>query len=216
MDVMLVAVKKETINEYTSVVREAGLVPVVVDVNAFALGNMYEVNYGMDPEKNVALVNLGASSINLNVLKAGISVFTRDSAVGCNLQTEALQKEFSISSENAERLKRGQSVEGVSEADARAALAASSEEIATEISRSLDFFRGATYEELHEVILSGGGALMAEFPRQLAEKVGLEVKVAEPFRNINIPGRFDRAFIEDVAPMAAVAVGLAMRRQGDR
>lgn len=217
MDVMLVAVKKDIINEYLAVVRDAGLTPVVVDVNAFALGNMYEMNYEIEPDKNIALLNIGASTINLNILKGGISLFTRDSAVGSNLHTEVLQKEFNLGYEAAEKLKKGKAVEGVEEDDARSAIASASEEIITEVSRSLDFFRSSTYhEDVQEIVLGGGGALVPQFPEQLSQRLGVEVKVAEPFKNIHIPGKFDVSYIEDISCVAAVAVGLAMRRAGDR
>jgi len=217
MDVMLVAVKKDIITEYTSVVREAGLNPVVVDVNSFALGNMYEINYEIEPDRNVALVNIGAGTLNLNVLKGGISVFTRDSATGSNLHTEALQKEFNIGFEEAERLKTGEAVEGVTEEEAQSVIAAASEEIVNEIARSIDYFRSTMFhEDIHEVMLSGGGALIGGFAELLAERVGLEVRLAEPFKNISVPGKFDIAYIEDMQCMAAVAVGLAVRRAGDR
>lgn len=217
MDVMLVAVKKDIITEYTSVVREAGLNPIVVDVNSFALGNMYEINYEIEPDRNVALVNIGASTLNLNVLKGGISVFTRDSATGSNLHTEALQKEFNIGFEEAERLKMGEAVEGVTDEEAQSVIAAASEEIVNEIARSIDYFRSTMFhEDIHEVMLSGGGALIGGFAELLAERVGLEVRLAEPFKNISVPGKFDIAYIEDMQCMAAVSVGLAIRRAGDR
>ncbi len=217
MDVMLVAVKKDIINEYTSVVSEAGLQPVMVDVNAFCLGNMYEINYDIEPDRNVALVNIGAGTINLNVLKGGLSVFTRDSSVGSNLHSEALQKEFNLTYESGERLKIGQPVEGVSEQEALSVVAAASEEIVGEIGRSIEYFRSTVFhEDVNEVVLSGGGALIRGFPDLLAERVGIEVTLAEPFKNVSIPGKFDIAYIEDVQCMAAVAVGLAIRRVGDR
>ena len=115
MDVLLVAVKKDKINEYVSVVREAGLNPVIVDADVFALENMYEINYEIEPGKNVALVNIGASAINMNILKGGVSAFTRDSSIGGNLHIEAFQKELNIPYESAERLVRGETVEGVSQ-----------------------------------------------------------------------------------------------------
>jgi len=217
MDVMLVAIKKDIVNEYISVVREAGLNPIIVDVNPFALGNMYEVNYEIAPGRNIALVNAGASSINMNILKDGMSIFTRDSAAGSNLHTEALQKEFNLSYESAERLKKGEPVEGVPADAAEAVMTSASGAIADEINRSVEFFKSATMtEEVSEIILSGGCALVRNFPKLLAEKTGVEVLVAEPFKNIRIPKRFDISYIEEVAPMAAVAVGLALRRPGDR
>ena len=217
MDVILVAVKKDIINEYVAVVKEAGLNPIIVDVAAFALENMYEINYEIEPNRNVALVNIGASTININILKGGVSVFTRDSSLGSNLYTEAIQKEFSITYENAERLKRGEAIEGVSPGDAYSVVMNTSEDLINEIGRSLDYYKSTTlHEDIHEIILSGGGALIKDFPRVLSEKIGVESKVAEPFKNISIPKKFDFSYIQEMAPMAAIAVGLALRRPGDR
>jgi type IV pilus assembly protein PilM len=212
MDVMLVAVKKEIINEYLSVVKEAGLNPVIVDVNSFALENIYEINYEIEPNKDIAIVNIGASTINMNILKGGISVFTRDSAVGSNLHTEALQREFNLTYETAERLKKGEPVENMSPQDVFSVMDLASEEIIGEVNRSLEYF----HEDINEVILSGGCALVKDFPKLLAEKIGIEVKVMEPLKNIKIPKRFDITYIEEMVPMAAVAAGLALRRPGDR
>jgi type IV pilus assembly protein PilM len=212
MDVILVAVKRDIINEYIAVVKEAGFNCQVVDVNSFALENIYEVNYEIEAGKNIALINIGAATINMNILKGGISVFTRDSAVGSSLHTEVLQREFNLTYEVAERLKRGEAVENVSPQDAFSVMELASEEIIGEVNRSLEYF----HEEVNEVILSGGCALMRDFPRLLAEKIGVETKVMQPFKNIRIPKKFDVTYIEEMAPMAAVAAGLALRRPGDR
>ncbi len=213
MDVILVAVKKDIIDEYVSAVRDAGLNPIIVDVNSFALENMYEINYEIDPHKNVAIVNIGASTINMNILKGGLSVFTRDSAVGSNIHTEALQKEFNLTFDNAEKLKRGNPIENVSTEDATTVIASASEEIIAEVTRSFEYYRSTTiHEEINEVILSGGCALIKDFLRLFEEKVGIETKVIEPFRNIRIPKRSDLTYVEEMAPIAAVATGLALRR----
>lgn len=217
MDVILVAVKKDIINEYVSVVKEAGFNPVIVDVNSFALENMYEINYEIEPDKNVAIVNIGASTINMNILKGGISVFTRDSAIGSNLHTETLQREFNLTYENAERLKKGEPVENVSSDDAFSVIESASDEIISEVNRSFEYFRSSVvHEDINEVVLSGGCALIKNFLKPFAERIGVETKVIEPFRNIKIPKKFDVTYIEEMAPMAAVAVGLAIRRPGDR
>jgi type IV pilus assembly protein PilM len=217
MDVILVAVKKDIINEYATVVKEAGLIPIIVDVDAFALENMYEINYEIEPDKNVALVNIGAGTINMNILKGGISVFTRDSSIGSNIHTEAIQKAFDATYESAERLKKGEPVEGISPEDAYSVVLSASEDIISEIGRSLDYYKSTTlHEDINEVILSGGGSLIKNFPQILSEKIGIESKVAEPFRNIIIPKKFDISYMQDVAPIAAIAVGLALRRLGDR
>jgi type IV pilus assembly protein PilM len=212
MDVMLVAVKKDIINEYISVMKDAGFNCTIVDVNSFALENIYDVNYEIEPDKNIAIVNIGASTINMNILKGGVSVFTRDSAVGSNLHTEVLQREFNLTYEVAERLKTGEPVENVAPEDAFSIMELASEEIISEVNRSLEYF----HEEIHELVLSGGCALIREFPRLLAEKIGVETKVMEPFRNIRIPKKFDVTYMEEIAPLAAVAAGLALRRVGDR
>jgi type IV pilus assembly protein PilM len=215
--VILVAVKKDIINEYIAVVKEAGLNPIIVDIDSFALENMYGVNYDIEPEKNVALLNIGASTINMSILKGGISVFTRDSSLGGNLHVEALRREFNISYESAERLKKGESVENISPDDAAAVIESASEEILSEIIRSFDYYRSTTvHEDIAEVILSGGCALLKNFPSIIAVRSGIETRVAEPFRNIKIPKKFDRTYIEEMAPIMAVAVGLALRKQGDR
>lgn len=212
MDVILVAVKKDIINEYISVVKEAGFNPLIVDVNSFALENIYEINYEIKADQNVAIVNIGASTINMNVLQGGISVFTRDSAVGSNLHTEALQREFNLTYDAAENLKKGEPIENVSPEDAFSVMEGVSEEIIGEVSRSLEYFP----EEINEVILSGGCAFVRDFPKLLAEKIGIEVRVIEPFKNIKIPKRFDVTYLEEMGPIAAVALGLALRRPGDR
>jgi len=212
MDVILIAVKKDIINEYISVVKEAGFNCLIVDVNSFALENIYEVNYEIEQDKNVAIVNIGANTINMNILKGGLSVFTRDSAIGSNLHTEALQREFNLTYEVAERLKRGELVENVSQVDAFSVMELASEEIIGEIRRSLEYFN----EDINEIILSGGCALVSDFPKLLAEKIGVETKVMEPFKNIKIPKKFDVTYIEEMSPLAAVAAGLALRRPGDR
>jgi type IV pilus assembly protein PilM len=217
MDVILVAVKKDIINEYISVIKEAGLNPIVVDIDAFALENMYGINYEIEPGKNVALLNIGASTINMSILKGGISVFTRDSSLGSNLHTEALQREYNITYENAEKLKRGEPIENVSPEDAATVIESASEEILSEIIRSFDYYRSTTmHEDISEVIFSGGCALLSNFASMIAEKTGIETRVAEPFRNIKIPKKFEGTNIQDIAPVMAIAVGLALRRLGDR
>jgi len=217
MDVILVAVKKDIINEYISVIKEAGLNPTIVDIDAFALENMYGINYEIEPGKNIALLNIGASTINMSILKGGISVFTRDSSMGSNLHTEALQREYNISYENAEKLKRGETVENVSSEDAATVIESASEEILSEIVRSFDYYRSTTmHEDISEVIFSGGCALLSNMPSMIMEKTGIETRVAEPFRNIRIPKKFESTNIYEIAPIMSIAVGLALRRLGDR
>ena len=119
MEVLLVAVKRDKVNDYVSVISQAGRVPALVDVDAFAIQNAYEANYDVDPMKVIALVNMGSSVTNINILARGTTVFWRDISFGGNQFTEALQREFNLSFDQAEALKRGESVDRYSGADAR-------------------------------------------------------------------------------------------------
>ncbi len=217
MDVLLVAAKKKVIADYAEAVDMAGLYPLILDVDAFALSNIYELNYDSAEKKTVALVNVGASKTNINVLRDGRMVFTRDSAMGSNYHTEMLERDLDISRQDAERLKLGQPIAGVSPENAEAALAGASNEIYAEINRSFEYFKSSVAdEEVDEVILSGGAALIKKFPEMMAEKLGVKVELADPFKKIKIPASLGPANIRKMAPMVAVAAGLALRRAGDK
>lgn len=216
MDVVLVAAKKDKINDYISLVTEAGLTPVIMDVDAFALENMFEVNYELESGRVDALVNIGSTVMNINILKDGLSVFTRDSSVGGNNYTETLQKQLSISYEAAEGFKRGEDNGMIDMRRGQDILDTVSEDIASEASRSIDFFRATTgIENVDRVVISGGSAMVNGFLDIFAEKVGVAVELANPFRNISVDQMVDADLLQRVAPSAAVVVGLALRRVGD-
>jgi type IV pilus assembly protein PilM len=141
MDVLLVAAKKDKIGDYTSVITQAGRTPVVVDVDAFALQNAYEVNYGFELGTTVALLNAGASATNINILHGAQSVFTRDISMGGNAFTEAVQRELGLPYELAEQLKKGQDVDGATYEDARPVLKAMTDNILLEVEKTFDFFK---------------------------------------------------------------------------
>lgn len=212
MDVILVAVKKDVINGYVEAADKAGLNTIVVDVDSFALSNMYEVNYDIAEKKDVALINIGASKTNINILQGGLPVFTRDSSMGSNYHTEALERDLNVSREDAERLKKGQSVEGVSPEDVQMAINSASDEIYTDIYRSFEYFRSSvSEEEISGIVLSGGTALIKGFAEILSQRLGMPVEIADPFKKITINEKLDAAHIREMAPIAAVAVGLALR-----
>lgn len=216
IDVILIAAKKIVVKEYYDTVKQAGLNPVVVDAQAFALSNMFEVNYDM-PERNVALVNIGASITNINILQNKQPIFTRDIAIGGNHYTEILEKGLQVSREEAERLKLGRVIEGIDPIDVYTAMSSASEEIIAEIHRSFEFFRSSVRDEdITKIMLGGGVSLIKGLSDMMKERLGIEVEVINPFRKIKISEKLDRTFINDIAPMAAVVVGLALRRVGDR
>ncbi len=218
MDVLLVAAKKEKIADYTGVIAQAGRVPVVVDVDAFALQNAFEVNYGLDTAQVVVLLNAGASAININIVSGGQSVFTRDISMGGNAYTEAIQKELNLSFENAEQLKKGTPVDGATVDEAQPVLKAVTENVLLEIQKTFDFFKAtAASDRIDRILLSGGSSRTAGFAQALEERFGAPVEMFDPFRQIAFDqGKLGVLDADSVVPTAAVAVGLALRRAGDR
>ena len=217
MEVLLVAVKSDKVNDYTSVISQAGKSPVLVDVDAFAVQNAYEANYDIDPIKTVALINMGAGVTNINVLARGTTVFWRDISFGGNQFTEALQREFNLSYEQAEALKRGQSVDRYSPADARPILDAVSGEMADEIRKTFDFFSATSAEgPVDELVLCGGCALTPNLQETLRERFDAPAELLDPLRRIHWrESDFSSEWLASIAPTLAVAVGLAIRRVGD-
>ena len=216
MDVLLVAVKRDRINDYTSVIVQAGKEPVLVDVDVFAVQNAFESNYSSRGE-TVALVNVGASVMNINVLHDGNSVFWRDVAFGGNLYTEAIQREFNLPREDAEKLKLGGEVGQVSKQQVDSVLSSASEDLAAELQKTIDFFVAtSSVDHLDRVMLSGGGALVENLEAVLQERFQVNVELLNPFRNIRYnESDFDPDWINRNAPAMAVAVGLAIRTVGD-
>jgi len=219
MSVILVAAKKDKINELTELVKGAGLVPMVMDVDAFAIENMHAINYPMSQDETTALVNVGASVMNINIVSKGTSLFTRDIPIGGNRYTESIQRELGLSYEDAEALKKGGKASGSNQAAAAQSVIESvNAEVASEIARTIDYFKSTVTEgEVQQVLLCGGGAQIAGLVKQLRDRMHAVVEVANPFAEVDTSGSdFDQAALADLAPMASVGVGLALRSVGDR
>lgn len=221
MDVLLVAAKKDMVNDYTEVIQSAGLEPVVVDIDAFAVQNQFEINYEVPRSETVVLVNIGASVTNINVLASGISTFTRDISIGGNQFTDAVQKALNVSYDEAEALKlggAGPDSDAVVPQEVERVLQTESESIANEIQRSLDFYAATSADaHLSRIFISGGSARIPALVKTIENRTGVPVEVLNPFRNIDVSaGRFDADYLNGVAPMSAVSVGLALRRPADR
>src|SRR3984957_6275 len=213
MDVLLVAVKKDKILNHTNVLAQAGKTPTVVDIDAFALQNCYELNYDPDPDQTVALLNVGASVMNINIVRGGIPLFTRDVSVGGNQYTDALQKELDMSYDDAEKLKKGEAVAGVAEEHRATILRSVSDILILEIQKTFDFFRAtATGENIQKIFLAGGTARVPGLVELLREEFALPVEEMYPFRKIVInPGKHNEEQVREMAPRLAIAVGLALR-----
>jgi type IV pilus assembly protein PilM len=216
MEVLLVAAKKDKIGDYTGVIAQAGRTAVVVDVDAFALQNAYEINYGLEPGQVVVLMNAGASAINVNILHGDQSVFTRDVSIGGNAYTEALQKDLDLPFETAEQLKRGIPVDGATFDEARPVIRAITDNVLLEVQKTFDFFKAtASSDHIDKIVVSGGASRVEGFYEMLAERFGTPVEEFDPFKTVTWDKKV-QADIAEASATGAVAVGLALRRAGDR
>ncbi|BCS33860.1 pilus assembly protein PilM [Luteitalea sp. TBR-22] len=217
MDVLLVAAKKETIADYTGVIAQAGKLPAIVDVDAFALQNAYEANYGTR-DAIVALLNIGASAININIVRGDQSLFTRDVPIGGNAYTEALQKDFQIAQESADLLKRGYPADGLDPTQTGPSLQMVTEAVLLEVQKTLDFFRGTTgADHIDLLMVTGGASQVAGLVEALQERLGYPVELLDPFKTVSFDAaKFGVPVLSEAAAAATVAVGLALRRKGDR
>ncbi|CUS35730.1 Type IV pilus biogenesis protein PilM [Candidatus Nitrospira nitrosa] len=218
MAVILVAAKKDKINELTELVKTARLIPMVMDVDAFAIENMHGINYPLAQEETTALVNLGASVMNVNIIRAGSSLFTRDIPLGGNRYTEAIQREMGLSFEEAEESKKK---EGSGEATGMSVgnvLDSVNAEVASEIARTVDYFKtSGANADLNRVLVCGGVAKAKGLIQQLSDRMQVPVEIADPFAEIDTTGcEMDPDLLAELAPSAAVGVGLALRAVGDR
>jgi len=219
MEVLLVAAKKEIIGGYTRAIEAAGLIPVIIDVDSFALETLYEENYEFEQDDVAVLVNIGASITNLNAIKGGGSIFTRDFTLGGNAVTRAISENMHLSLEEAEKAK----VDGIGEDEAarkqfRDGLIVYADPICSEIERSVDYFRASfSVENIKHVLLSGGGAMIPGIAASLGQRLGVETEMINPFKKIHLKGDLmDKEAAVRLGPIAAVGVGLALRRPGDK
>jgi type IV pilus assembly protein PilM len=212
-DVMLVAVKREKILNHTNVLSQAGKTPTMVDYDGFAVYNAFEVNYDTPPDLMVALLNIGASIMNIVIARGGIPLFTRDVSVGGNQYTDTLQKELDLSFEDAEKLKQGLEIPNVTPEQRTPHLRSVSEILLLEIQKTFDFFRQTTStENIQHIYMAGGTARIEGLLDQLKEEFNIPVDILDPFQKLSVdPKKFDPNYVIDVGPRMSVAVGLALR-----
>jgi type IV pilus assembly protein PilM len=220
MDVLLVAAKKDLIDDYVQVIREAGLTPVAVDVAGFAIENAFEINYDTAPDDVIGLVNIGAQVVNINIMAGGVPCFTRDITTAGNQYTEEIQKALSISFEEAERIKlggQGTDSQDVVPQEVEQAMQSVTETVIGEISRSLDFYAATTAESrINKVYLSGGSAKVSGLEAAFHERTGLDVETLNPLSRMLPSDRFDQEYLDDMSAALSVGVGLALREADAR
>lgn len=217
VEVVLAAAKKDIVSSYADALRSSGLQPIVVDVDYFALDNMYELNYDALENQVAALVNIGSRYSSINILKQGRSTFTGDVPVGGRDITEALTRDLGISPDEAERIKMGTGNGDFDEEQISMALLPAVDALIEEIHYALSFFwTAATDERIDVLYLSGGAAQTPELANRLAERAEAPVEVTDPFGRVLINEAVDVAALRRRASEFAIAMGLAMRRPVDK
>lgn len=211
MDVLLVAAKKELVETKTALLAEVGLEPAIVDVDAFALHNAFELNYPEAMEGVAALIHIGHEVTNINLSYNGVPLLTRDLSVGTRKFREDLQRERGLSAEDAEAMLRG--FERTPELDPY--VQSRGEEIAIGLERALAFLQSSSREagSIQRAYCSGGGARIPGLAEVLGDRLRLPVEVADPLRAVRVKeGAFGTVSVDELAPLLMLAVGLALRK----
>jgi type IV pilus assembly protein PilM len=219
MEVILVAAKKDVIESFTEAIENAGLTVMIMDVDTFSMETAFEANYDFDPTDIVVMVNIGASITNINVVKGGMSIFTRDFTLAGNSITEAIQSSQNLAFAAAEAMKiNGPDADEMTRQAFRESLMSYADPICTEIERSIDYFRSTSGgDSVKKILLTGGVAAIPGITTDLMQRLGIETEVLDPFRTIECNTKvLDAERISEIRPIAAVAVGLALRKVGDK
>jgi type IV pilus assembly protein PilM len=224
MDVLLVAAKKDEIQDLIEVVKEARLRPMVVDIDAFAIQNVYELNYGFSDNETIALLNVGSEFTTINIVYEGISQFTRDISNGGSLITEEIQKQLQVSFEEAETYKAGGSTDendGSHEMvpkEVNDIIETVVDSLAGEIQRSLDFYMATSNQgNIEKIFLTGGTANIPQIRSAIERRSRIPVELLDPFRRVYYDDKqFNPQMLKGKAPQASICLGLALRKQKER
>lgn len=210
-DVMLVAAKKEIVDDYLEMLKSINLIPVIVDVDGFALENTYEYSY--PKVDNVALVDIGASKMNINILSGGISVVARDIVVGSRQLTEQLQSSFDLEFEEAEALKLGIIPAEDKQQQIEKIFSTTCTQWVLEIKKAIDLYHSNHPDApLQKLVLSGGGSKVVGFADFLAKETSLEVEIFNPFaKMLSNDKKIDPEYLKNIGPEMAIATGIAIR-----
>jgi type IV pilus assembly protein PilM len=217
MHVLIAACKRERIDQIKQAIQLAGKQPIVIDVDTFALQNCYEVNYQPDDSQVVTLLNIGASTMNVNIVRGTRSLFTRDITVGGSQFTDVLQRSLGLSYQQAEAVKRGvaNAADGIEEKSIEPLMNNVTDIVANEIQKTFDFYRATADDPnmvVQKILISGGGSKLNGLARDLSARLEMPVEILNPFRNINVDtNKFDPDYLSEIMPEMAVAVGLAVR-----
>lgn len=211
MSVLLVAAKRELVDSKVRVLTDAGLQAVIVDVDAFALHNAFELNHPDAMSGMVALVNIGHDVTNINVLEDGVPILTRDLTLGTRHFREGLQKERGLNADDAQSLLQG--FDRSPHIDA--VIETRGEEIAVGIERAVAFIssnqRGGA--SVRAAYTCGGGARIPGLTEALGSRLRIEAHHANPLSALTVrDGAMDDLVTDEVAPLLMLPIGLALRK----
>lgn len=213
MEVMLVAAKKESINDHVSLLKIAGLQPLVVDVDFFALSNAYEAGYGLSKE-NVAMMDIGANKTLVDIIQGGVPIFTRGISIGGSQITDSIRDTLRISDEEAERIKLGEASEKLSTRELEEIFVSVIRDWVRELRRAFDFFYSNFPEsKIDKIFLSGGSCRIPGLDKLLQDSLAAEVEIFNPLAPLGRDAKiFDPAYLDYVGPQMAISLGLALRK----
>ncbi len=213
MDILLVAGKKMNVEARADIAIEAGLKPVIVDVDAFAIQNAFELNYPESIEEIVCLLNVGHEITVISLVREGIPLFVRDIPFGNTIFMEKLRKGLAISREDAESYTFGILPEGISEAEAYPSIVTSSEDLVIGINRTFSYLKTlGGFEKPDRLYISGGGAKIPGLIKVLEDRLEIPIHVMNPLRRVEVrQGILEAESIEEISPILTQAVGLGLR-----
>jgi type IV pilus assembly protein PilM len=215
MQVLLVAAKKDMVLSFGDLIREAGLQPLIVDVDSFAVQNAIEANYEFGPEEVVAILNIGSEITNIDITMGGVPYFTKDLQLGGNVFVEATQRKFNLSQSEAAAVVRGESSAGL---EVVPVIEHACEGLAVALERAQAYLRTAGEAgSVTRIMLCGGSALTPGLAEFLSRRFGVPAEIANPLARVEYdPSLFAGQDVLKVAPLLTVGIGLALRRQGDK
>jgi type IV pilus assembly protein PilM len=222
MEVLLVAAKKDMVNTHASLIKDAGLIPTIIDVDSFAVQNCFEVNRGIlddeEDKKVVGLVNLGSDVTNINIIQHNSPQFTRDIGTGSNNFIERLQKDLGVDYDEGQKIISGELGDHDKDKIKRI-IGSCTDDLSLGVDRSIAFLKAAgDADKIDELVLSGGGAHIPFLKEILAEKHGVDISVHNPLEGIE----YDEGIfavqgedLEKITPLLTVGIGLALRKAGE-
>ncbi|MFW2331123.1 MAG: type IV pilus assembly protein PilM [Nitrospinota bacterium] len=217
MDILLVAAKKEVIKEYAEAVKAAGLVPMVVDLDVFALENAFQSIFGLDVTGTVALINIGATVTNINILQNGVTGYTKDNNVASQVISELIQRKLGMSFKEAEMHKLGHLQDQHTAEEVTPYIRDGLRTLTSEINKTFELFARTSDAKIERIYLAGGGAMMEGIEQIISADTNINCEVINPFQNLKINRRtFDESYLKYMAPAAVIALGLALRRDDDK